>query len=143
MNRRRALQIFAATSFGSVLASQRSALAVADLQNISQQDDLQNRLKEVIAAAADCDRCSALGMNTHDSRMAIRDAKFFADQAHQRLLDPVGKTPAFWQTCVSRLDAAMCSVQSMNLQEPRFLRLHRAISECLPSLNQHLAVTLG
>lgn len=143
MNRRRALQIFAATSFGSVLASQSAASAVANLEDNFRQDDLQYLLKKVTTAAADCERCTTSGISTHESRMAIRDAKFFADQAQQRLIYPDGKTPAFWQTCVSRLDAAMCSVESMNTQEPCFQRLQLAVSECLPSLNQHLAVALG
>jgi hypothetical protein len=146
MNRRRAIQVFAAASFGSAVVHSsvfdRSLMAAEALEPTS-SETLLRLLRSVSTAAEACDRSSFRLVSTSSSlRNAIRDAGFFSWEAARRLQFSHEKSPAFWQTCMDRLRNAATTLETAGSQQVCRMDLADALGDCLPELASMLNKSL-
>lgn len=146
MNRRRAIQVFAAASFGSAVVHgsvfDRSLMA-ADAFEPTSNETLLRLLRSVATAAEECDRSSVRLVSTSSSlRNAIRDAGFFSTEAARRLQFSHEKSPAFWQTCMDRLQNAAATLETAGSQQVCRMDLADALDNCLPALESMLDKSL-
>lgn len=142
MNRRRAIQVFAAASFGSAVVRSSvfdRSLMAAEALELTSSETLLSLLLSVSKAAEVCDRSSFRVESTCSSlETAIRDAKFFSTEAARRLQFSHAKSPAFWQTCMDRLKNAAAMLETAGSQQVCRKDLATALVDCLPALESML-----
>lgn len=146
MNRRRAIQVFAAASFGSAVIHSSvfdRSLMAADAFEPTSSETLLSLLNSVSEAAKACDRSSFCRVSASSSlQNAIRDASFFSTEAARRLRFSHEKSPAFWQTCVDRLRNAATTLETAGSQQVCTMDLADALGNCLPALESMLDKSL-
>ena len=147
MNRRRAIQVFAAASFVSAVAQKGAvgcAPMAANAPERTSDENLLNLLRLVSQAAEECDRSSfRVKLPSSSLQTAIRDATFFSREATRRLRFSDEKSPAFWQTCTDRLKNALAMLESTGSQQICRMDLATALTNCLPALEPTLVKSLA